>query len=61
METTATEIRKIRPLVLRARGGWLAVSEPGSPLAIGVRGQEPEQVESRFTQALEAWAALAEG
>lgn len=50
----------IRPeLIERERGGWLAVSGPGSELRIGTVGETADQAADRFDEALAEWARLA--
>lgn len=52
---------QIEPTVLeRGCGGWLAVSEPGAPLKIGVEGDTEQQARERFAVALAAWHRLFE-
>lgn len=52
------EILAIKPQLMRVRQGWLAVSEPGSPLRIGVQAESEEEAKVRFQKELRAWAAL---
>ena len=54
-------IMAIQPRLMRCEGGeWMAVSQSGSPLNIGVSGPTPEKARARFTEALEEWAKLLE-
>lgn len=54
-------ILETRPLLVqRAGGGWLAVSEPGSALRIGVAAQTEESARESFANALRQWARLSE-
>lgn len=53
-----TAILAINPKILRVRQGWLAVSQPGSPLGIGVQAETEEEAREGFGQALQRWAAL---
>ena len=49
----------IRPVLIeRTRGGWLAVSQAGSELRIGVVGDTEKQARQRFADALKKWAKL---
>ena len=48
----------IQPRVKRARAGWMAITESGSSLGIGVLGRTEEEVRARFQEALEKWADL---
>lgn len=49
----------MRPRILpRAGGGWLAASQDGAPIAIGVWGNTTEEARERFTAAVETWSAL---
>ena len=57
---TRTQVMSIRPQLVRVRLGWLAVSEPGSPLGIGVQAETPEEARASFQRALGSWAALCE-
>ena len=45
-------------LVERACGGWLAVSEPGAFLRVGVEGRTADEARERFRLEVLAWAAL---
>ena len=51
-------IMAIQPRVKRARAGWMAITESGSSLRIGVQGRTEEEVRARFQEALEKWADL---
>jgi len=52
----ATEPR----LIQTTYGRWLAVSQPGSQLRIGVIGETEEDARQRFVDEREAWRALHE-
>lgn len=58
MKIARTEILEIVPFLMRVRAGWLAVSEPGSPLRIGVQAETPEDARLQFQDSLRAWAEL---
>jgi hypothetical protein len=58
MEDARSLILAIRPEVMRARTGWLAVSEPGSLICIGTVGDTEEEARRRFQEALQAWQRL---
>ncbi len=47
-------------LIRRANGGYLAVSEPGSSLRIGVEGSTEAEARQRFTESLAEWVKLGE-
>lgn len=50
---------QIQPTMLRRlSGGWLAVSEAGSTLCIGVAGDTEEEARTKFHHAVEAWQEL---
>jgi hypothetical protein len=53
-------ILAIRPTLSPAPGDSLAVSEPGSPLRVGVVGDTESEARERFNAELAAWAALSE-
>jgi hypothetical protein len=46
------------PRIVRARGGWLALSKPGSVFRIGVVGSTEEEALQRFRESVEAWERL---
>ena len=48
----------ITPEIRRTPHGWLAISEVGSPLCVGVCGATEEQARERFGLELAEWAAL---
>lgn len=48
----------IRPETRRARAGWMAISQPGSSLGIGVVGRTEQQAQKRFEETLRKWADL---
>lgn len=52
-----TEVLAIQPRTMRVRTGWLAVSEPGSALVIGVEAESETEAVERFTEALQRWAS----
>lgn len=39
-------------------GGWLAVSEEGAILKIGVTGETEQQVRDSFGQAIKEWSVI---
>ena len=45
-------------VILRATGGWLAVSEPGAFLSIGVTGTSEDDARERFAWAVHEWTML---
>lgn len=45
-------------LLRRENGGWLAVSEPGAPISIGVIGLTSEIARDRFKTEAAAWRRL---
>ena len=50
---------QIQPRLMRCDNGeWLAVSEVGAPLNIGVVAPTPDGARGRFARSLEAWVAL---
>jgi len=54
-------IMAIQPRLMRCEGGeWMAVSQAGSPLHIGVSGPTDDKARARFTEALVEWAKLLE-
>lgn len=53
------EVLSIRPDVRETPTGWLAVSERGSGLSIGVVGATAEAAVANFEAALKEWARLA--
>lgn len=55
----AEDVLSIRPEVRQTPTGWLAVSERGSGLNIGVIGPTPEIAVENFEAALKEWAKLA--
>lgn len=55
---TGTEVKAIKPRLMRVRQGWLAVSEEGAALVIGVQADTEGEATRRFHQSLETWAAL---
>jgi hypothetical protein len=55
-----TTVRTINPKFVQTHAGWLAVSEAGSPLGIGVLGATKREADQRFAKELEAWATLCE-
>ncbi len=55
------KIEDVRPkLIKRACGGWLAVSEEGSPIGLGVEGASEQDARTRFEEAVREWRALAD-
>ncbi len=59
MTTLPIEIDAIEPRLLRReRGGWLAVSELGSPTTLGVEGNTVDQARERFAAAVRARRAI---
>jgi len=60
LNMNASLIRMIRPSLTRTPTGWLAVSEPGSPLRIGVVGSTEEEARAHFDTELSKWALLRE-
>lgn len=59
MTTFSEGLDHIEPRLLRLdSGGWMAVSEPGAPLALGVTGKTADSARERFAAALRAWIAL---
>lgn len=49
----------VRPKLLRRlSGGWLAVSEDGASLRIGVEGGTYDEAEAAFYRERAAWTAL---
>ena len=56
---SANRFAEVRPRLLRRLcGGWLAVSEDGSALLIGVEGATEEEARQRFAEALVRWGLL---
>jgi len=53
-------ILSTKAVIAPASNGYLAVSERGSALRIGVRGSSEPDARRRFRAELEAWAALHE-
>lgn len=50
---------QMQPILLRRlSGGWLAISEPDSPLRIGVAGDTEEEARTKFDRAVTAWQRL---
>jgi hypothetical protein len=47
-------------LIERRTGGWLAVTEDGSPVQIGVVGDTEDEARERFREALARWRAAYE-
>lgn len=60
MDDTARQILAIEPRIWHGRSGWLAVSEPGSVLNLGVVGETEDEVRQQFQDELEAWCRLHE-
>ena len=59
MKVSADGLLQIQPRILRCEGGaWMAVSEAGAALPIGVVAQTPESARLRFTEALRSWVVL---
>jgi hypothetical protein len=59
MLTSTVRYYNIEPtLRRRENGGWLAISEPGAPLRIGVEGATADEARRRFVQALGEWVVL---
>jgi hypothetical protein len=56
----SADIRTIQPRLSKTPSGWLAVSERGSVLRIGVEGNTKEEARRRFQAELEEWAKLSE-
>lgn len=49
----------IEPRLLRREGGgWLAISEPGAKLRIGVVADTADEARARFGRELAAWQSL---
>ncbi|HEX9312816.1 MAG TPA: hypothetical protein VGA30_08345 [Actinomycetota bacterium] len=57
---TQVEMIEPKPRVFKARSGWLAVSQPGSTLLIGVTGSSEEDALQRFRDEIAAWKRLRE-
>lgn len=60
MDETCRQILAIEPRVWQGRSGWLAVSEPGSVLNVGVVSDTEEAARQQFQDELEAWCRLHE-
>jgi hypothetical protein len=60
MDDVSRQILSIEPRVWHGKSGWLAVSEPGSVLNVGVVGDTEEAARGRFRDELEAWCRLHE-
>ncbi len=60
MDETGSQILAIEPRVWHGRSGWMAVSEPGSVLNVGVVGDTEEAARQQFQDELEAWCRLHE-
>ncbi len=60
MDEVSRQILAIEPRVWHGRSGWLAVSEPGSVLIVGVVGDSEEAARAAFQDELEAWCRLHE-
>lgn len=60
MGADMSRILSIQPCVWHGRPGWLAVSEPGSILNIGVLGETEEAARQLFKDELAAWCRLHE-
>ena len=59
MTASSDSFASIKPRMLRmAYGDWMAVTEAGSPLRIGVCGPTPEAAKARFADELVAWVRL---
>ena len=56
--TDREELLAIKPVVRKARAGWLAISEPKSSLGIGVIGRSEKDAIMRFDVELNKWADL---
>lgn len=60
MRLTRPLIMALRPEIHQTHNGWLAVTEAGSPLRVGVMGNSEDDARTKFQAALGAWADLAE-
>jgi hypothetical protein len=61
MALTTEAILAAEPqLIPTAYGRWLAISQPGSRLRIGVLGETEEDARQRFAAEREAWRVLHE-
>jgi hypothetical protein len=61
MALTTEAIMATEPLLIPTDYGcWLAVSQPGSRLRIGVIGETEDDARQRFAAEREAWRALHE-
>lgn len=59
MSTSCERFGQIKAaLVRRENGGWLAVSEEGAPLRIGVTASSADEARSRFAWAIHEWSIL---
>lgn len=48
------------PELRAVKGGWMAISAPGSRLRIAVIGESKNEALERFAEELQAWAVLEE-
>jgi hypothetical protein len=52
-------LSQVKPrLIARQTGGWLAISEPGSVLSIGVTAETEDVALARFALALKEWVVI---
>jgi len=59
MENVHTVVDEVQPRLLKMRSGrWLAVSEPGSRLTLGVDGETPDQALGLFREAVQRWRTI---
>jgi hypothetical protein len=58
--TTEAIVATEPQLIPTAYGRWLAISQPGSRLRIGVLGETEEDARQRFAAEREAWRVLHE-
>jgi hypothetical protein len=58
MNPTASDIRSMSCVTIKAPEGWLAVSSPYSPIRIGVAAPTESEAAEAFSKAAEAWSVL---